>query len=176
MKLNRSFRYVWVVLVLAAVASACGNIAPLPISIGQIHSLGPAASTVTPTPTFFSPNTHTPVSTITPTTTGTPLPTGTPVPTITPITPLSLGTPFPTDGAEVINVLLLGADYSSSNFSRTDVMIIASIRPGDRMVTLISIPRDLYVSVPGRGMQRINTAYLYGELDGYPGGGEALTL
>ncbi|NJN44179.1 MAG: LCP family protein, partial [Anaerolineae bacterium] len=72
------------------------------------------------------------------------------------------------------NILLLGADYSTSNVSRTDVIIVASIRPGDRMVSLISIPRDLYVSIPGRGMQRINTAYLYGELDRYPGGGAAL--
>ena len=174
MKANRYPQIVWAILTWAVMGSACAHVGPPPISIAQIPLLGPAASTITPTPTFFSPYTHTPVSTITPTNTGTPLPTGTPVPTITPITPLSLGTPFPTDDAEIINILLLGADYSTSRVSRTDVMIIASIRPGDRMVTLISIPRDLYVFIPGRDMQRINTAYLYGEIDGYPGGGEAL--
>jgi LCP family protein required for cell wall assembly len=75
----------------------------------------------------------------------------------------------------VVNILLLGADYSGTGIiSRTDTIIIASFRPGDRMVSLISIPRDLYVDVPGRGMNRINTAFVYGELDHYPGGGAAL--
>jgi polyisoprenyl-teichoic acid--peptidoglycan teichoic acid transferase len=182
MKFSRYSPYVrgWVILLLlAGTMSACTNFLQSAVPIAQITLPGApistwTSSTITATPTFFSPYTNTPAPTVTPTVTGTLPATETPVPTITPITPLSLGTPFPSDGKEVVNVLLLGADYSTGNASRTDAIIVASIRPGDRMVTLISIPRDLYVSISGRGMNRINTAYVYGELDGYPGGGAAL--
>jgi LCP family protein required for cell wall assembly len=53
-------------------------------------------------------------------------------------------------------------------------MVVAVLRPNDGQVSLISIPRDLWVSIPTEGNQRINTAYEQGELDGYPGGGAAL--
>jgi polyisoprenyl-teichoic acid--peptidoglycan teichoic acid transferase len=177
MKSFRDFQRIWgwmATLIIAGVVSACVNLSQYPIPIAQISFPGTLPAPITATPTFFSPYTNTPAPTETPTITGTPPPTETPVPTITPITPLSLGTPFPTGGKDVVNILLLGADYSTRNVSRTDAIIIASVRPGDRMVTLISIPRDLYVSIPGRGMNRINTAYVYGELDRYPGGGAAL--
>jgi LCP family protein required for cell wall assembly len=39
---------------------------------------------------------------------------------------------------------------------------------------MISIPRDLYVYIPGYTMQRVNTAYLFGDYLSYPGGGIAL--
>lgn len=77
-------------------------------------------------------------------------------------------------GKENINYLLIGKDVSSAKYFRTDTMIIVSLRPRDRSVSMISIPRDLYVYIPGRDMNRINTAYLYGELDRYEGGGTAL--
>ena len=90
-------------------------------------------------------------------------------------------TPFPLlagqdlDGPDpVVNVLLIGSDQRGSGAFRTDTLIIASIRTRSRVVSLISIPRDLYVYVPGRLMQRINTAYLYGQLDRYPGRGPGL--
>ncbi|MCB9135278.1 MAG: LCP family protein [Anaerolineales bacterium] len=165
--------FVW-----ASLSLACGNLGQdISQPLANLILSETSGPTITPTPTFFSPYTNTPIPTATPTITGTLPPTFTPVPTLTPITPLSLGTPFPTGGKEIVNVLLLGADYSGTGIiSRTDTIIIASIRPGDRMVSLISIPRDLYVDIPGRGMNRINTAFVYGELDHYPGGGKALLL
>ncbi|NUM49422.1 MAG: LCP family protein, partial [Anaerolineales bacterium] len=164
------------VLAWMLISLACGNLGQdFSTPLAQLILTVTNGPTVTPTPTFFAPFTHTPVPTATPTVTGTPPPTPTPVPTLTPVTPLSLGTPFPSNGKDVVNVLLLGADYSGTGIiSRTDTIIIASIRPGDRMVSLISLPRDLYVDIPGRGMNRINTAFVYGELDHYPGGGAAL--
>jgi LCP family protein required for cell wall assembly len=39
---------------------------------------------------------------------------------------------------------------------------------------MLSIPRDLWVSIPGHSEGRINTAHFYGEADDYPGGGPAL--
>ena len=53
-------------------------------------------------------------------------------------------------------------------------MIVAILRPNEGQVSLISIPRDLWVSIPGEGNQRINTAYEQGELNGYPSGGAGL--
>jgi len=41
-------------------------------------------------------------------------------------------------------------------------------------VGIISIPRDLYVDIPGKGEARINTADFFGESSKYPGGGPAL--
>jgi LCP family protein required for cell wall assembly len=76
-------------------------------------------------------------------------------------------------GPETLNFLLIGSDRRATSF-RTDTLIIASVRRQDRLVSLISIPRDLYVYIPGWTMQRINTAYQQGELTGYPGGGPGL--
>jgi LCP family protein required for cell wall assembly len=49
--------------------------------------------------------------------------------------------------------------------------MIASVDPAQRKVALISIPRDLWVEIPGHGENRINSAYFYGELDGTGGAG-----
>lgn len=82
--------------------------------------------------------------------------------------------PFPLlSGSETVNFLLLGSDKRASSF-RTDTMVIASLRPEDGLVTLISIPRDLFVYLPGYTMQRINTAFLFGEHLKVPGGGPAM--
>jgi polyisoprenyl-teichoic acid--peptidoglycan teichoic acid transferase len=90
----------------------------------------------------------------------------------TPSTPVP--PPFPLlSGQDTINFLLIGSDRRTTSF-RTDTLIIASVRRQDRLVALISIPRDLYVYIPGWTMQRINTAYQQGELTGYPGGGPGL--
>jgi LCP family protein required for cell wall assembly len=78
-------------------------------------------------------------------------------------------------GNDLINILLIGSDQRTQGpYFRTDTLIIASIRPRDQVVSMISIPRDLFVYIPGWTMQRINTAYLHGEMSKYPGGGAAL--
>jgi len=48
------------------------------------------------------------------------------------------------------------------------------VRPKEGQVSMISIPRDLWVYIPGWDNQRINTAYQHGEIYGYPGGGPGL--
>jgi LCP family protein required for cell wall assembly len=60
--------------------------------------------------------------------------------------------------------LLLGADARpwSSNF-RTDTIILLTLNSELGRVNLTSFPRDLYITVPGYGLQRINTAYTYGK-------------
>ena len=65
---------------------------------------------------------------------------------------------------DIVNVLLLGSDTTNPvNAGRTDVIMVVSINKSHDTVALLSIPRDLYVYIPGWETQRINTAYGYGE-------------
>jgi LCP family protein required for cell wall assembly len=64
-----------------------------------------------------------------------------------------------------INILLLaigGEGHSGENL--TDTIMVASIRPSDHSVALLSIPRDLYVKVPGENFySKLNAVHAYGE-------------
>lgn len=99
--------------------------------------------------------------------TATPGPTNTPqatsTPTITPTPTLAsavhLGLPRP-DGQ--VNILILGSDYRPNKGYRTDVIMVLSLNPTKGTATITSFPRDLYVSIPGIGMSRINAAQAYG--------------
>ena len=75
------------------------------------------------------------------------------------------------------NVLLLGTDDSPERgaVGRTDTIILATVVPLKPYVGLLSIPRDLWVNVPGVGEQRINTAYFFAEANA-PGSGAAAAL
>ncbi|GBD16492.1 Putative transcriptional regulator YvhJ [bacterium HR26] len=62
-----------------------------------------------------------------------------------------------------INVLLLGVDKrESEDVPRSDTIIIVTIDPLTRDVAMLSIPRDLLVTIPGYGDTKINAAYSYG--------------
>ncbi|NJL93386.1 MAG: LCP family protein [Anaerolineae bacterium] len=54
-------------------------------------------------------------------------------------------------------------------------MILVSLDPRTNQVGMLSIPRDTYVEVPYAGIQRINTAYMIGELE-QPGSGARLAM
>ncbi|RME74025.1 MAG: LytR family transcriptional regulator [Chloroflexi bacterium] len=88
------------------------------------------------------------------------------------------GVPLPDyERKERVNILLLGIDKRpDEQFSRTDTMILATVDPNTKTAGMLSIPRDLWVSIPGYGEDRINKAYFFGERDGYPGGGPALAM
>ncbi len=64
-----------------------------------------------------------------------------------------------------INILLMavgGEGHSGENLA--DTIMIASIRPQDHQVALLSIPRDLYVQVPGEEYySKLNAVHAYGE-------------
>lgn len=74
----------------------------------------------------------------------------------------------PWDGQERMTLLFLGLDRRPGENGlgyRTDTIILISIDPATNEVGLLSIPRDLYVAVPGySARQRINTAMALGEL------------
>ncbi len=62
-----------------------------------------------------------------------------------------------------INILLLGVDKrESEDVPRSDTIIIVTIDPLTRDVAMLSIPRDLLVTIPGYGDTKINAAYSYG--------------
>lgn len=62
-----------------------------------------------------------------------------------------------------LNVLLLGIDArEGETAARTDTMILASVDQKSKQVALLSIPRDTRVSIPGYGMDKINSASAYG--------------
>lgn len=75
-----------------------------------------------------------------------------------------------------MGILLLGTDkdVAEDNSWRTDSIIVIALAVRERRVGMMSIPRDLWVMIPGRGHDRINVADFVGEYLGYPGGGPAL--
>jgi LCP family protein required for cell wall assembly len=94
-----------------------------------------------------------------------------------PATPQGTATPRPALVLQIpdgyINIVLLGSDKRpNSGAWRTDSMIIVSVDPEANLVRLLSIPRDLWVYIPGHGYNRVNTADLWGELDRKGGGPE----
>jgi len=79
-------------------------------------------------------------------------------------------------GTDRVNVLVMGIDqreYEQGPW-RTDTMLVMTIDPVSMTGGMLSIPRDLWVPIPGYEEGRINTAHYLGDLYDYPGGGPAL--
>ena len=153
-----------VVMLLAGCQSRA---AATPTSIALPVAVRPTLTATVPLPTE-SPE---PVATITPPTVtptrarphNTPVPeneTPSPIPTAT-LPPPAQAIRMPED---VEAVVLLGTDYNAPYAGRTDTIQIAFLSANGN-VSLVSVPRDLYVYQPGRGMDRINTAYIQGGVD-----------
>jgi len=72
-----------------------------------------------------------------------------------------------------INILLVGMGGEGHDGPNlTDTLILTSIRPSDNRVAMLSIPRDLLVSVPDHGWRKINSVNAYGEMQAVGRGGE----
>jgi LCP family protein required for cell wall assembly len=71
----------------------------------------------------------------------------------------------------------LGIDYTEpgSSLARTDSIVLATYSPLKPYVGLLSIPRDLWVNIPGYGENRINTAHFFAEAQS-PGSGPRATI
>lgn len=62
-----------------------------------------------------------------------------------------------------VNILVLGCDErEGESQARADVIIVATIRPDDKEISLFSIPRDTRVTIEGHGKDKINHAMAYG--------------
>lgn len=72
------------------------------------------------------------------------------------------------DAGDSQNILLLGSDTRSGTVAdvrsgaRSDVIQLVHISKGHKSVQIIHFPRDLYVSIPGHGKNKINAAFAYG--------------
>ena len=79
-------------------------------------------------------------------------------------------------GAKRVTVLLLGIDERAQEAGpfRTDTMMLLTLDPATQMAGVLSIPRDLWVPIPGYNDGRINTAHFLGDLYKHTGGGPAL--
>lgn len=84
--------------------------------------------------------------------------------------------PVPNHGR--LTVLLMGVDRRNQEGNapaRSDAITLITIDPDSKTAALLSIPRDLYVPLASIGVvDRINTAYFYGDLRNLPGGGAQL--
>lgn len=81
-----------------------------------------------------------------------------------------------------VNILLAGNsadDAGHHGADLTDSIMLFSLDTKNHKAFLLSIPRDLYVDIPGHGYSKINAAYYYGKNEhfketGYPNGGMGL--
>ncbi|HJW84530.1 MAG TPA: LCP family protein [Anaerolineae bacterium] len=140
----------------------------------------------TPTPSLTFTPSATPTATATPSQTPTPRPplpgvadTVTPLPTPEVITDTLTPAPSPAPIVDLprdtINIVVMGADRRPGETSwRTDTLILVSVRQNPTFITLLSIPRDLWVYIPNFEYARINVADSRGEQKRFPGGGAGL--
>jgi LCP family protein required for cell wall assembly len=73
--------------------------------------------------------------------------------------------PPPLDSSKRINVLLLGSDNDQkfrSDALLSQTMIVVSVDPAHHQVTLLSLPRDLWVAIPRHSDAKIDLAYFEG--------------
>ncbi|HEX8083839.1 MAG TPA: LCP family protein [Solirubrobacteraceae bacterium] len=78
-----------------------------------------------------------------------------------------------TEAGKAQTLLLLGSDRrwidkKNGDPARSDTMMLVRLDPDEAATTVLSIPRDLRVEIPGHGIAKINDAYALG--------GPALTL
>lgn len=98
--------------------------------------------------------------------------------------PFSIFTTSKLDGEDSGRVTILLAGYSAddaghSGAQLTDSIMLLSINTKDHTAYMLSVPRDLYVHVPGDGYSKINAVYEEGvsggfHASGYPSGGMGL--
>jgi LCP family protein required for cell wall assembly len=92
------------------------------------------------------------------------------------------------DGASRVTILLLGVDTEvlldpngavspdRVGPARSDTMILLTIDPQTKTAGMMSVPRDMWVNIPGFSYAKINTAYYDGEAFKLPGGGPELAM
>ena len=83
----------------------------------------------------------------------------------------------PWDGTNRVTILIMGLDYRdwlSGDTPHSDTMILLSIDPVNKSASMLSIPRDTWVNIPGFDYGRINEAYFNGAAYKLPGGGPEL--
>jgi LCP family protein required for cell wall assembly len=115
-------------------------------------------------------------STSSPTQAGVVLPVATPQPGDTAVPTPAVGA---WTGTDRVTILVMGIDRRQGEEEKgylTDTMMLVTLDPSARTAAMLSIPRDLWVSIPGYEEDTINTANRTGDYYDYPGGGPALAV
>jgi LCP family protein required for cell wall assembly len=75
---------------------------------------------------------------------------------------VSVAPPAP-ESPDAMDILVLGSDNRGNETNgRSDTLMLVHVDPGENFMSILSIPRDLRVDIPGRGLDKINAAYAYG--------------
>ena len=97
-----------------------------------------------------------------------------------PMQPAGYPTPDPWDGNQRVTILVMGLDYrgwtDGNGLGRTDTMILLTLDPETGTAGMLSVPRDLWIEIPGFGYSKLNTAYQTGEINRVDGGGPGLLM
>lgn len=79
---------------------------------------------------------------------------------------LDVGNAYQWQGTDRVTILLMGADTRPSERGndrpRSDTIMLLMADPANHQASVLSIPRDVYVDIPGYGLHRVNTAYFLG--------------
>jgi LCP family protein required for cell wall assembly len=164
----RSFVACWRLTALAGIPpSTCAGQATVPV-------MNPAGTPVADATSIYAGQATVPVMN----------PAGTPVADATSIPTISapqVELPPPWDGASRVTILIIGLDYGDwstdrNGPSRSDTLMLLTIDPVSKTAGMLSVPRDMWVNIPGFGYSKINNAFYFGELYSLPGGGPGLAM
>jgi LCP family protein required for cell wall assembly len=64
-----------------------------------------------------------------------------------------------------VDILIIGSDRRVSQpdvGARSDTLIVVRLDPTTKTISMLSVPRDLLVTIPGYGQNKINAAYSFG--------------
>src|ERR1700710_1590968 len=84
------------------------------------------------------------------------------------IEPFRRGTITPPPSGKPQTLLLVGSDRrygDARGDARSDTLMLIRLDPKQNATTALSIPRDLRVTIPGHGIDKVNAAYGEGGLD-----------
>lgn len=91
-----------------------------------------------------------------------PLPQVPEVPRVPAASPTPAGAAVAKAPGDPFTVAVLGIDSRGERRARADTVMVAAVNPRTKRVCFVSIPRDTYVYIPGRGPDKLNHAMAYG--------------
>jgi LCP family protein required for cell wall assembly len=177
--MQKPTKLIFIIMLLSIILSSCGaglqvDYSKNDSSLAYADQQGSAENIqyIQATATPFMPMAPTP--TPIPTATPTPNPTTPPTATVDPNRPYVTATAFLPEELEeypappnLTNILLLGSDVRPERDStfRTDVMLLVTINTVTETVSVTSFPRDMWVTLPNYGANRLNSAFYLGGWD-----------
>ncbi|MBV9280840.1 MAG: LCP family protein [Chloroflexi bacterium] len=81
---------------------------------------------------------------------------------------------IPWNGHDRITVVAMGLTQRTTEPARTDTLLVMDIDPPHHRINVLSVPRDLWVNIPGYGQGKLAIAYEVGDQTGKPGAGARL--